>query len=352
MDTTLTPITEWQDVDGVVFSEEILPRHQPAVLRGLVKHWPAVQEAKKSDEAFFAYLTAHDNGAEVDALLMRPEAKGRVFYNEDLSGFNFARNRVPVSAIVEQLSRYRQFPNPPGLAAQSALIAECLPGFLREHKMPLLDEAIAPRIWLGNQVVTPAHFDESQNIACVVAGSRRFTLFPPQQIANLYIGPLGFAPTGTPISMVDFAAPDFARYPRFQDALAAAQVAVLEPGDAIYIPTLWFHHVHSLKKVNALVNYWWKGDASQNAKNNSAFDPLLLSLLNLKHLAPEQKQAWKLIFDHYVFNNEADPAAHPAAHLPVNRRGVLGALTPELEREIRAYLIKELQRQAAEGKPQ
>jgi len=95
------------------------------------------------------------------------------------------------------------------VAVQSALIADCLPGFLADHAMPLLPATIAPRIWIGNRVTTPTHFDESNNIACVVAGRRRFTLFPPEQIANLYIGPIDFAPTGTPISLVNLPDPGF-----------------------------------------------------------------------------------------------------------------------------------------------
>ncbi len=341
MTQELQTIPEWHQVDEATFREKILAHYRPAVLRGLVADWPAVRRANQSPEALCAYLREHDSGSEVDALLMRPEVKGRIFYNDDMSGFNYARNRVTISAIVEQLTRYARFADPPALAAQSAPIAECLPGFLRENTMPLLNDAVAPRIWLGNQVTTPAHFDESQNIACVVAGRRRFTLFPPQEIANLYIGPLGFAPTGTPISMVDFAKPDFARYPRFRQALAAAQVAELEPGDAIYIPTLWFHHVQSLRQYNALVNYWWKGAiGSVDDRIGSALDCLLHSLLNLKQLAPEQKQAWQHIFDHYVFNAEDDPAAH----LAEGKRGLLGEMTPELEQEIKAFLIQQLQR--------
>jgi len=60
-------------------------------------------------------------------------------------------------------------------------------------------------------------------------GRRRFTLFPPEQIANLYVGPLDFAPTGAAMSMVNLRNPDFARHPRFKEALAATQVAELGP---------------------------------------------------------------------------------------------------------------------------
>ena len=89
--------------------------------------------------------------------------------------------------------------------------------------MSIVDDNVLPRIWLGNRITTPTHLDEWNNIGCVVAGRRRFTLFPPEQIANLYIGPLDFAPTGAPMSLVSLRNPDFERYPKFREALAAAQ---------------------------------------------------------------------------------------------------------------------------------
>lgn len=232
-------IPEWRNVDERKFREEIVTQYRPAVLRGLVKAWPAVQAALTSAAEVSRYLIAFDNGSPVDAILMPPQARGQIFYNDAMDGFNFARNRLPVSAIVEQLSRYALFDNPPSVAVQSALIPECLPGFAVENRLPILDEAVAPRIWLGNQVTVPAHFDESNNVACVVAGRRRFTLFPPEQVANLYVGPLDYAPTGAAMSMVQLAKPDFERFPRFQEALAAACIAELGPGDALFIPTLW-----------------------------------------------------------------------------------------------------------------
>ena len=106
--------------------------------------------------------------------------------------------------------------------------------------MSIVDDNVLPRIWLGNRITTPTHVDEWNNIGCVVAGRRRFTLFPPEQIANLYIGPLDFAPTGAPMSLVSLRDPDFARYPKFREALAAAQSAELAPGDA---------HLHSAAVV-------------------------------------------------------------------------------------------------------
>jgi quercetin dioxygenase-like cupin family protein len=36
-----------------------------------------------------------------------------------------------------------------------------------------------------------------------------------------------------------------------------AMEAELSPGDAIFIPMGWFHHVEALERFNVLVNYWW-----------------------------------------------------------------------------------------------
>jgi hypothetical protein len=228
------------------------------VLRGLCRDWPIVQLARQSDEAFAQYLLSHDNGTPVDALRIPPGQDGIVGYNAELTGFNYNHFRVPVSKVLERLALYSGVDDPPGLAMQSALISSCLPGFTPAHSIPFLPADIQPRLWMGNRVTTPAHFDSSYNIAVVVCGRRRFTLFPPEQVGNLYVGPLDFAPTAAAISLARLDASADPRYPRLKDALAQAQVAVLEPGDAIYIPPVWWHHVESLERLNALVNYWWR----------------------------------------------------------------------------------------------
>jgi Cupin-like domain len=332
------PIRELVTPDAARIRREVFGSGQPAVLRGLAAHWPSVAHARRSATELIAYLRGFDNGAPVDAIMTPPEAGGRIFYNDDMSGFNFVRNRLALSAVAEQVLRYAAFARPPAVAVQSALLRDCLPGFAEANPLDLLDVAVLPRIWLGNAITTPTHLDEWHNIGCVVCGRRRFTLFPPEQIGNLYVGPLDFAPTGAPMSLVRLHDPDFARFPRFRAARAAAVSAELGPGDAIYIPHLWWHHVESLEPCNVLVNYWWHAAEGAAVGSASGFDSLLLAIANLRGLPPAARAAWRALFEHYVFGEAADATEH----IPPRRRGVLGQPAPaDLER-LRMQLAQRL----------
>jgi len=319
---------------------DVLPEKSPAILRGLVRDWRSVHEFLDSPAALVRYLQRHDSGAPVDALMTEPEIEGEIFYNAAMSGFNFHRNRLPLSQIAAQVLRYAQFPKPPAVAAQSALIRDCLPAFEQENKLPLFDGTVLPRIWLGNRITTPTHVDEWNNVGCVVAGRRRFTLFPPEQIANLYIGPLDFAPTGAAMSLVSLRNPDFERYPKFRDALRQAQTAELAAGDAIFIPPLWWHHVESLEPFNVLVNYWWHDLLGAHPGADSAFDALLHGILSIRALPPETRRAWAAFFEQYVFG----PSLESTGHIPPERHGILGALSAEQRAALRAHLAGKLQR--------
>lgn len=316
---------------------DLVDRARPLVIRGLCRDWPMVAWSRQSDTAFAQGLARLDNGSEVDALLMPADEGGVIGYNAAVDGFNYAHHRVSITQVLQRLATYSRQENPPGLAMQSALISRCLPGLLEDHAVPFIDKAIEPRLWIGNKVTTPAHFDEYHNIACVACGVRRFTLFAPEQARNLYIGPLDFAPTGAAIGMARLDRPDDPRYPRLKDALAAAQLAELHPGDAIYIPPMWWHHVESLARINALVNYWWKPVPAGGDAPDTALGCLMHCILAFRSLPPAERAAWRGLLDYYVFGDE-----DPAAHIPAGRRGILGPLTPDQLAEIRASIRRYL----------
>ncbi len=207
-----------------------------------------------------------------------------------------------------------------------------MPAFLRDNPMPLVPAAARPKLWLGGPVKTQIHNDRDHNLACVVAGHRRFLLFPPEQVANLYVGPLDNPP---PLSFVDPETPDFNSFPRFRQALEAARLAHLGPGDALLMPRYWWHHVTSRDPYNAMVNYWW-GDSPTGLGN--PHDAFLTALLALKTLPSPERAYWRAMFDSYVFDEEG------TAHIPPNARGILGEMTPAqrtaLKQRLRTTILK------------
>ncbi|MGB5450437.1 MAG: cupin-like domain-containing protein, partial [Woeseiaceae bacterium] len=212
--------------------EEALDSDQPLLLRDLVASWPLVEAAKKSADAADTYLRQFYNGMPVTESIGPPEIKGRIFYDDDLSDFNFRMQRTQLDTFLDNLRQYRDDEEPPVHYVGSTTVDYILPGFRADNDLVIVDATPLVSIWLGNQTRIAAHYDVPDNIACVVAGTRRFTLFPPNQLENLYVGPLDYAPAGQAISMVDFHEPDFEKYPKFRTASRHAQVADMRPGDA------------------------------------------------------------------------------------------------------------------------
>ncbi|MEZ0242926.1 MAG: cupin-like domain-containing protein [Sphingomonas sp.] len=325
------PMREYSGVDRRMFEEEIRPLGQPAILRGLGADWPAVQAAKQSDEAGVEYLLSFGQGYDVMGLMGPPEIEGHFFYNADMTGMNFGRGKVALKTFFERLLHDRNAERPHSLAVQSEVIPKLLPGFTDANHIDLIDRAIEPRIWIGNSIRVATHFDLMENIGVVVLGRRRFTVFPPEQLSNLYMGPLELTPAGTPVSMVDLANPDLDRYPLFAEAAKHAQVAELEPGDGIYLPFHWWHAVDSLARVNAFVNYWWN---SAQPGLGKPYDALLQSLYTFRAMPDEHRAVWRMVFETFVFPETGDPVPY----LPDHAKGVLGPPTPEKLERMRATL--------------
>src|SRR5688572_21430525 len=252
-----TRIAEWHEVTRAQFQQEIVPAGIPAVLRGVVGHWPAVAAGRASPAAMANYLAPFATGAPVPLMVGDPSIGGRFFYNDALTGLNFENTPTPLRDVLARLLRLLDAPSPQALYAGAIPIPAQLPDFGRDNALDLLNPSVEAKIWLSNRVTVQTHFDMSCNVACVVAGRRRFTLIPPDQLEDLYVGPLEFTLAGPPVSMVRLEAPDFEKFPRFRAALAASQAADLEPGDALFIPYMWWHHVESRDTFNVLVNYWW-----------------------------------------------------------------------------------------------
>ena len=332
------PIRELAGVDPRALPDDVPHSTTPVVLRGLVEAWPLVRAARASAEDAVAYLQRFDSGAmPAVATVAPPEAKGRIFYDDDLQGFNFRHERIPLAVALKTLLKYLHDDGAPTIYLGATTIDTYLPGLRAENDLDLGDHDALASIWIGNRSRIPAHQDLPDNLACVAAGRRRFTLFPPDQLANLYIGPLDFTPAGQAVSLVDFAAPDLARFPRFAEALAHAQVAELGPGDAVFIPSMWWHHIEALDGFNVLVNYWWR---QSPAWMDTPMNALMLAIMTVRELPPEQRAIWQDVFRHYVF----EPGEATTDHIPEAARRVLAPLDETGARALRARLLQRLNR--------
>jgi hypothetical protein len=318
-------------------TDAILTATEPLVLRGLVASWPLVKTSLRSQREGIAYLRRFYQGEVVRALIGPPEIAGRYFYNDDISGFNFDAVNARLDAILDQVLEHLDAPCPPTFYVGSTTVDTCLPGFRDENDLDLGDRDPLVSVWTGNRSRIPAHQDLPDNLACVAAGRRRFTLFPPEQLSNLYIGPLEFTPANQPISLVDFHRPDLVKFPRFAEAMAHAQVAELLPGDAIFMPSMWWHHIEGLDSFNVLINYWWRQSPGYM---DAPVNTLMHAILTLRELPPPQRLAWQEVFRHYIF--EADGSE--AAHIPEPARGVLGPLDLDKARSMRAAIMQKLKR--------
>jgi hypothetical protein len=264
-------------------------------------------------------------GAPINIFVGPPEHAGRYYYNDDLTGFNFTEENLPFAAALERVLR----PAPAGEARAylgSVPTPSYAPAFAADNPMPLLEASVAPRLWLGHPAQVACHYDTMDNLACVVAGERRFTLYPPEAIADLYVGPIDLT-----------MAPDPERYPRFERVRHLAIEAELGPGDALYLPKLWWHRVESSSPVNAMANYWWDAFA---AGPDGPYTALMLALISICERPSGERAAWRAFFDHYVFR----PDGHPLAHLPPERHGILGPLAPDNYGRIRTRILNTLRR--------
>ncbi len=328
---------------GAAGIEALLQAGEPVLLRGLVRDWPVVQAARQSAMAVMDYLARFDAGRPVTAYRGGPEIGGRFFYNDTLTGLNFEAGRTALKAVRDEIRSVAGAADAPSLYVGSTDVDAFLPGLRAENDLsagvPLLQEfRPVMSLWMGNRTTAAAHWDMSNNIACCVAGKRRFTLFPPDQAANMYPGPLEPTPGGQVVTMVDWRAPDFERFPRARTALDQALRADMEPGDVLIYPALWWHEVEALDPVfNAMINYWWN---PVPAFMDTPMNTLLHGLLSLRDRPASEKAAWRELFDFYVFGD----AGGAGAHLPEHARGALGPLDEMTARRLRAQLLNRLNR--------
>ena len=321
------------DLQPARFQQEIVRESRPVVIRGLVADWPVVKAARGSPRALRDYLAAFDAGGHVEVFIGDPAIRGKYYYNPGLQGFNFERRTMKLIEAVDCILEALDHPGARSVYVGSVPTGDYLPAFSAGNPMPLAGSGAGPRVWLGTAANISSHYDTFDNLACVIAGRRRFTLYAPELIGRLYVGPLDNTMSGPPVSLAaSAAAASDKQFPLFEEIRDQALEVQLEPGDALYLPKLWWHQVESIAPFNGLVNYWWD---AHSVGPDAPYTALLLSMITIAERPPAERQAWKAFFDHYVFRSNG----HPLAHLPPEHHGLLGPLQPDNYSKIRARIM-------------
>jgi cupin-like protein len=122
------------------------------------------------------------------------------------------------------------------------------------------DRLVGSFLWVGpHNSATPLHFDEVNNLLCVLQGRKQVVMFRPADVVNLYPASV-FERQHAIASRINLLAPDMKRFPRASRAVPYE--VVVEAGDALVLPACWWHQVHNIRPTIA-VNHWWRPSLGQ-----------------------------------------------------------------------------------------
>lgn len=130
---------------------------------------------------------------------------------------------------------------------------ELLPDLSRpDYNIPS-DVIVNQNLWMGGAgCVSPLHYDSNENFLMQVIGRKELIMFAPEDGKYLYPS---HQQGGIHLSQVDLDNLNLNQFPAV--ALAKPIRCLLEPGDVLFIPPNWWHHVRSLDMCLS-VNYWWQ----------------------------------------------------------------------------------------------
>lgn len=119
------------------------------------------------------------------------------------------------------------------------------------NELPVLASA---HLFVGSAATLyHCHYDLNPNLHVQLVGRKRFIVFPPEQWPCLK--PYGVHHDMDRRAQVDLDAPDGATCPQWHEA--RGMIVELEPGDALYLPPLWWHHVQTLTTPCVSMAMWF-----------------------------------------------------------------------------------------------
>lgn len=247
----ITQVAVFTNVDKEVFTRRIYPRRRPAVLRGVplgpcLEKWTVdYLREKGGDKTVKVHVAStpqmdflHKNflyrTLEFDQFVQRAseDQHSEFFISKDES---YYLRSLGEDARKEPADIRKQFPQ----------IAEDfhIPPFFEPEQFFSSVFRISSS---GLQLWT--HYDVMDNVLAQVTGQKRVILFSPQEAEYLYL-------SGDKSEVLNIDSPDLEKFPDF--VKAQRYECILEPGDLLFIPALWFHNTLALT-FGVGVNVFWR----------------------------------------------------------------------------------------------
>ncbi|CAB4022524.1 Prostaglandin F synthase [Paramuricea clavata] len=220
--------------DGKYFYKNFIHGREPVVIRNAASHWLAVKNWPNETYLNLTYgelpFTVHMYKVYRDALSVR----------KDMNLSHFLE-------IYKEQSVYLDSPFPP-----SNLINEIsLPSILQCKEISSTISDVYLLMSSGN-TSSPLHHDGYENILAIISGTKKVILFKSSYSENVYADEFNVLPGLSPI---DPEKVDLEKFPKFADVMYYE--SVLNPGDILYIPQYWWHHVTSAGAPNIAINIWF-----------------------------------------------------------------------------------------------
>jgi lysine-specific demethylase 8 len=242
------------------FRQRYLRRNQPVVITGMMDSWKALSAWS------LPYL--RERIGEVPGFFARSQDKG--IYRQDPNQGLPAPTQMRMAEFFDYLESSP--PDSARLSLMEAPMREVFPMLMEDLQIPAFPERVpdAINLWMGQTGnVTSLHYDAYENLLTQVRGRKQVTLYAPSDWSKLY--PNSSFSRAPHCFQVNLEVPDEQRFPTLREAQPF--VAELGPGDMLFIPFTWAHHVRTLEG-GISVNFWWHAHLHQKASS-----PLFLRLL-------------------------------------------------------------------------
>nr|XP_012143169.1 PREDICTED: lysine-specific demethylase 8-like isoform X3 [Megachile rotundata] len=236
-----TEITRYNEPSMELFYKTMFMPQVPAILTGCIKHWKALD--RWQDLSYLSKIAGNR---------IVPIEIGSRYTDEDWSQQLFTFSEFLQKHILKKNDKV-------GYLAQHQLFDQ-IPELKEDFMVPEYcsftdnDSIESPDInaWFGPEgTVSPLHFDPKHNLLCQVFGYKRVILYHPNDSSNLY-------PYDTKLlnntAQVDPLSPNYEKWPEFSKA--KGWIGYLKPGEMLYIPPKWWHHVTSLSPSFS-ISFWW-----------------------------------------------------------------------------------------------